>query len=288
MKQLIQSALLALLLCAGCSKSAIISKSKFTAEFAEALHKSSPELKVQVVEEMQLKVTSADNHDFTLYLDNAYDQYKQDPKSKYAIFANYVGSFSETVASAPKSEGLDRTLIIPVIKDRAWLDETQKALRDRGAKEIPEVIHEDLNSDLIIIYAEDSPQNIRYFTAKDLEKAHIQQEDLRSLACENLKRVIPKIERHGGDGLFMLAAGGSYEASLLLIDSVWDGLKKDVKGDIVIAIPTRDVLIVTGSDDSQGINKMNQIVKEASAQGSYRLTSKLFVHRHGRWVEFGR
>jgi hypothetical protein len=31
-----------------------------------------------------------------------------------------------------------------------------------------------------------------------------------------------------------------------------------VNGDIIIAIPTRDLLLVTGSKDSEGIKKINQ------------------------------
>ena len=171
-------------------------------------------------------------------------------------------------------------------KDRPWLEETRKAMMDRGAKQIAETVHEDLNSDLLILYAEDSPKNIRYFSPKDLEKARIDRKELRSLACENLKRLLPKIERSGANGLFMLTAGGDYEASLLLFDSIWSNMKKEVRGDVVVAIPSRDLLIVTGSEDSQGIEKMKQIVQKASAEGSYRLTTKLFVFHGTKLDEF--
>lgn len=60
----------------------------------------------------------------------------------------------------------------------------------------------------------------------------------------------------------------------------------DVKGDRVVAIPTRDLLLVTGSQDPQGIEKMKLMVKQASTGGSYRLTRKLFVYRNGRFDEF--
>ena len=84
----------------------------------------------------------------------------------------------------------------------------------------------------------------------------------------------------------MVVAGGDYEASLVLLDSIWSDGQMDVKGDVVVAIPTRDLLLVTGSQDTQGIEKLKQMVKEASTDGSYRLTQKLFVHRSGRFDEF--
>src|SRR5262245_41975889 len=286
MKRFIQAALAALGLCSGCSKSDLLTPTQFTNEFAEELRKSLPGAEVEVIRDMELKVRSADGTESTSFLDNAYDSYNQDPKSKQAIIKRFVAAGVETIVSLGKSEELDRKLIVAVIKDRPWLEETRKAMINRGAGEMFENVYEDLNSDLIILYAEDSPKNIRYFGPKDLERAHIDRKELRNLACENLKRLLPKIERRGADGLFMLTAGGTYEASLLLIDSIWSDMRKEVRGDVIVAIPGRDVLIVTGSEDRQGIDKMKQMIQQSFAQGAYRLTTKMFAYRGGKFEEF--
>jgi len=110
--------------------------------------------------------------------------------------------------------------------------------------------------------------------------------ELRSLACENLKRLLPKIEYHGTNGLYMVTAGGNYEASLLLLDSIWHGGQMEVQGDIVVAIPTRDLLLVTGSKDARGIEKVKQMVKKATSRGAYRLIPQLFVYRNGKFEEY--
>jgi uncharacterized protein YtpQ (UPF0354 family) len=286
MKRFVQAALAALGLCSGCSKSDVLTPGQFTNEFAQELRKASADLKVEVVKDMELKVTTADGRESTSFLDNAYDLYKQDPKSKQVVFEKYLAASLETIASLQASEELDRTRIVPVIKDRPWLEETRNAMIGRGAKDMFENIHEDLNSDLIILYAEDSPKNIRYFGPKDLEKANIQQSELRKLACENLQRLLPKIERHGTNGLYMIVAGGDYEASLVLIDSIWADMKKEVRGDVVVAMPSRDLLLVTGSQDSRGIEKVKAMVEDSFANGAYRLTKKLFVFREGKLAEF--
>lgn len=285
-KRFIQAGLAALGLCSGCSKSEVLTPGQFTNEFAQELRKASSELKVEVVKDLELKVTTADGRESTSFLDNAYDTYKLDPKSKQEVIQNFVASGIDTFESLGKSEALDRKLIVPVVKDRPWLEETRQALVARGATKLPEHVHEDLNAELIILYAEDSPKNIRYVGPKDLEDAHIERKELRTLACENLKRLLPKIERQGANGLFMITAGGDYEASLLLLDSIWSDIKREVRGDVVVAIPSRDLLIVTGSEDSQGIEKMKQIVQKSYAQGSYRLTTKLFVFHGGKLEEF--
>jgi uncharacterized protein YtpQ (UPF0354 family) len=233
---------------------------------------------------LELKVTSAEGRDSTSFLDNAYDTYKQDPNANADVIQRFVAAGVETIGLV--RDGVDRTRIVPVIKDRPWLEETRQALLSRGVKVLPEHVYEDFSPDLIILYAEDSPKNIRYLGPKDLELAKIERSELRALACENLKRLLPKIERHGTNGLYMITAGGDYEASLLVLDSIWGGGQMDVSGDVVVAVPTRDLLLVTGTQNEQGIAIVRQKVREASTGGSYRLTQKLFVYRNGRFAEF--
>jgi len=285
MKQFFRAMLLACGLSFGCSKFSVIAPGEFTKDYANYLGQLIPGSKVEIVKDLELKVTSADNSDFTVFLDNAYDSYKQDPKSKDAVIKKFAAAALETI-NQQTTEVLDQSRIVAVVKDRAWLDDARQTLAAKGSDKEFKILHDDLNSELIILYAEDTPKNMRYLGPKELEAAHLDRAELRSLAVENLKRTIPKIERYGTNGLFMLTAGGDYEASLLVIDSIWPGIQKDVKGEIVVAIPTRDLLIVTGSEDVEGINKMKELVQKASSQGSYRLTTKLFVYRGGKFVEF--
>ena len=219
-------------------------------------------------------------------MNNAYEIYKQDPKAKDDLIKRFVTAGLETIG---------KTL-------RDWRGPHPHFTRDQGSPLVggnPTGTHQPrgqggpginvlrgLQPDLIILYAEDSPKNIRYLGPKDLELAKIERSELKALACTNLQRLLPKIERHGTNGLYMITAGGDYEASLLLLDSIWSGGQMDIKGDIVVAIPTRDLLLVTGSRNAQGIEKVKQMVKEASTGGSYRLTQKLFVYRNGRFSEF--
>jgi uncharacterized protein YtpQ (UPF0354 family) len=284
MSRIVQVIVAAVGLCCGCSKQTL-PPSQFTKEFADALRQSSPGLKVEIIRDLELKVTSANGSDSTAFLDNAYGMYRQDPKAKSEVIGKFIAAVLETGAGVP--DKVESARIIPVIKDRPWLEETRHALLSRGAQKTPEYVYENFILDLIIVYAEDSPKNIRYLTPKNLEELKIERKQLRELATENLKRLLPNIERRGTNGLYMLTAGGNYEASLLLLDSIWKDAQLDVQGDIVVAIPTRDLLLVTGSENQEGIEKVTQIVKKSFSEGfSYRLTQKLFVYRNGKFDEF--
>jgi uncharacterized protein YtpQ (UPF0354 family) len=51
----------------------------------------------------------------------------------------------------------------------------------------------------------------------------------------------------------MITAGGDYEASLLLFDDIWSGGQIKVEGDIVVAVPAKNVLLITGSQNRKGL-----------------------------------
>jgi uncharacterized protein YtpQ (UPF0354 family) len=284
MNRIVRIILASLGLCGGCSKSGTLTPSQFTEECAKALHERSASLKVEIVRDLELRLTATNGYESRSFLYNAYDLYRLDPTAKATCVERVVAAALEMAAGIPN--GVDRTRIVPIIKDKPWLEESRQAMLKSGAKEVPGQVYEDFNQDLVILYGEDSAKNIRYFRPEDLNVAKIEREELRPLACENLKRLLPKIECHGANGLYMVTAGGDYEASLLLLDSIWDGGQMEVSGDIVVAIPTRGVLLVTGSNDPNGITKVREIVQDAYSNGAYRLTPQLFVRRDGRFVKF--
>ena len=99
MKRLILAVIFFLLLITCCSKGNVITPSQFTAEFAGTLRNTAPEFQVEVVRDLELKVVSKEGREFTCFLDNAYDNYKLDPKQKNAIIRRYVASGIETYSA---------------------------------------------------------------------------------------------------------------------------------------------------------------------------------------------
>jgi len=102
----------------------------------------------------------------------------------------------------------------------------------------------------------------------------------------NLRRVLPDIELHEGPLVSMLTAGGTYEASLLLLEDLWAGDKPKVDGDYVVAVPSRDVLLITGSRNQEGLAKLRELAEEIATTGSYALTSELFIRRNGAFRRY--
>jgi len=256
---------------------------QFTQEFVEEVRKTRPSLVATVEADLQVRIETPDGAHSTTFLENAYQLALQDPEARGAVIRGYVQAILE-----PKStvEPVDRTRIVPVVKDRAWLSDIGAALAARGAEKPLEQVHEDLNEDLVVVYAVDDPKSIRYLTPEDLTTIGVQREELRALALDNLRRILPMIEISAGPLFSMISAGGDYDASLLLLDEIWTGGSIHVDGDIVVAVPSRDVLLVSGSRNAEGIAKMRELAAKNVQDSPYRLTATLFVYRNGGFTRF--
>jgi hypothetical protein len=101
----------------------------FTEEFARALARTRPSANVSVAGDLKLTIKETDGLVRNIQLNNAYNEYKLDPQRFGDLVATFSAIFSQ---SASKEAGLDRTRIIPVIKDRQWLDELHNTLKAKG------------------------------------------------------------------------------------------------------------------------------------------------------------
>lgn len=283
-RNFVRALLAALGICSGCSKSPVLTPGQFTDECVQVLRAASPSLDVEVVKDLELRLTPPNGHEYASFLYNAYDTYRLDPTRKSEVIQTMATAILEMGTDGEAA--IDQTRIVPVIKDRLWPQEAYQAMVSWGAEGGPDLYYEDFSRELIILYVQDSSTKMRYLRASALDEAQIERKALRALACANLKRLLPKIESHGANGIYVVTAGGTYEASLLLLDSLWDSGQFEVRGDIVVAIPTRDLLLVTGSEYPDGIRQVKQMVREAFAGGAYRLTQQLFVYRDGHFSEF--
>jgi uncharacterized protein YtpQ (UPF0354 family) len=252
----------------------------FTEEFARALARTRPSANVSGAGDLKLTIKETDGLVRNIQLNNAYNEYKLDPQRFGDLVATFSAIFSQ---SASKEAGLDRTRIIPVIKDRQWLDELHNTLKAKGVAQ--QHLADRFNDELVIVYAQDDPNRMRYLTTQ--EDFGLSREELRSLAIANLKRVLPKIEMGRVGDVALMSAGGNYEASLLLIDEIWSSGQIQVNGNIVVAIPTRDALLVTGSRSRSGLKLVRELTAKFKAQGPYELTDTLFRYRDGRFTKFG-
>jgi uncharacterized protein YtpQ (UPF0354 family) len=254
----------------------------FTEDVARRLRAAVPDAVVQVADELELAIDATENGGNRAFLNNAYQMYLgESPKHRDDVIDRFVRSFAEAAQGLERS----RDAIIPVVKDRAWIAEIAESMRQMGQTS-QDKIYEDINDELVVVYAIDTPSNIAYVSADELASLGVERDQLRALAVRNLRGLLPKIEVQRGDKLSMVIADGNYEASLLLFSDLWARESERMRGEPVAAVPARDLLIFADSADAEAVAYLRQLAAKMRAEAPYGLTDRLFVLRDDRWMPF--
>ena len=119
---------------------------------------------------------------------------------------------------------------------------------------------------------------MRYLMAD--EQIGVARKDLRKLAVKIWTVSCRRCSCSQAGDVAMMTADGDYEASLLLFDHIWRGGKVEVNGDIVVAIPAKDVLLITGSKSRKGIAHVARGRRQA--QGGVALRDHRYAVRLSR------
>jgi uncharacterized protein YtpQ (UPF0354 family) len=257
----------------GCSAQLkIISEQEFSKIYMDSLKQTYPTVSFEVVD--NLTITASDNgKEFKYYLDNAYKEYKLDPKSLSEIIKRYIAASAELYK---EKKPIRTENIIPVIKPIDYLDELKKISKENGEEKESWIVYEKYNDELIVVFGEDTENSIAYFTQTDFEKLNINKDTLLEFSIENLRRILPNIEKIGEKNLYGLAAGGYLEASLILLPKLWTKENFDILGDIVVSIPNKDLIFITGTENKVELNKVKEMTEKSYNEGNGPVSPYLF------------
>jgi uncharacterized protein YtpQ (UPF0354 family) len=276
---------LGLLLTQGLFAGGLLRPDEFAHRYRAYIETAYPGVSSDVTGPLEVSVRYGDGWEVKSFLDNAYSEYKIDPEALDQIIENYASALMDRPRGSEVQ--YDKSSLVPMVKPNAYVDEW-RALVERNASPAappPDELHvERLNRDLVVLYAFDSEHSLRFATRQDLEEVGVFGQALRELAIGNLVDRLPDITVEGNDSLSMLVAGGNFEASLLLLDEIWTKENFNVRGDIVVFVPARDVVLVTGSQDEEGLSTAEEIV--AGNEWPHMISPVGFVRRGLKWNRF--
>ena len=265
----------------GAAVAQTLSPRAFTEEIANAIRTAVPSAKVWIERELEVEIRYSNGQNVLAELTTSYDAYRNQPERLRSI----IDLHSQRLKTDEWAKGqikLDHSTIVPVVKNRKWLEETERRIKAAGVKQTQLV--DDFVDDLVVAYAEDTDKIFRYI-ARDEYKGRW--ENLRALALENLRRRAPKIQIHGlTKDVAGVSAGDDYTSSLLVVNAFWSSPERfKVKGDIVVAIPSRELILVTGTENGK-ISEFRRYVANAYARGQFPLSQTLLVYRDNRFTKF--
>jgi hypothetical protein len=140
---------------------------------------------------------------------------------------------------------------------------------------------------LNLLYAVDKDYGYEIIQAGKLIEWGITEDELHATAIDNLNNLLlTELKIHGDSNRLMLTVNGNLEAGIVLVDYLWDQIESQIQDVPVIAVPSRDVLLITGVHKKEHIVSIREKAKEIYESGDYPLSDLLYKRENGQWVVF--
>lgn len=129
-------------------------------------------------------------------------------------------------------------------------------------------------------FAYDRARIMHILTVEQFSQWRIPLAEAMDIAARNLAKRTSRRLMRWSKGVWIAAWGDSYDSSRLLLH---DYIRShDVRGLPVVAVPTRDNLILTGSEDEEGLKGMAELLKRALPKGRL-ISSRPMVLEANEW-----
>lgn len=171
--------------------------------------------------------------------------------------------------------------IYPRIKTQSEIAIRNLYLRSVGDnKSIPESELWPLGADLVFELVLDSDVSIMTVSNDQLKEWGIDTEEAKIQALQNFKDVSTQAFEEISPGLYRSTWEDNYDATRIVFPELLS--KYNVKGDLVVAIPNRDVLIFTGSEDEAGLAAFTELLQEYYESPRY-ISFRPYVFTNHHW-----
>jgi uncharacterized protein YtpQ (UPF0354 family) len=175
---------------------------------------------------------------------------------------------------------------LSTVVPRMYVVLPQAVQADVTLSELDSPIERRLIADLTILYAFDVGAHYEIASKKDLDRLGVTKDELHNRAIQNLRALKLEVRANQGGRVTMLTAGGNYEATLLLLPEIWDSVTQMVSGQIIVSVPARDILFVTGDADAENLAELRRLTSKMIEQADKPL-SRVFLRWNGsKWEEY--
>jgi uncharacterized protein YtpQ (UPF0354 family) len=215
-----------------------------------------------------------------VFLHNSFAEYGRMSAAEQDVHLNRIISFIlESRKQAPKGDAaLDR--LLPVIRPRAdmlgFAIENGQFGYDRSSRPFCDT--------MLLMLAMDSDVSIALLTDEKLDELGVSFDDALGIAVAQLDEMGSHTIGQLEDGVFITVCQDHYDASRVLMPEMFEQLP--VRGNPVAIIQSRSCVLITGSNDINGLDKIATIALEEFSQTERAVSLTPIILQNGEWQPF--
>ena len=210
--------------------------------------------------------------------------------------SNADAAFNSTQEQESSTFENVKNSIFPYFKQVSVSDDATQELPQNLSEARQDVVYEAPEVELVIkhicedlncLYAIDSGSSYEIIQQRHLNSWQIDQSELEQIALGNLTTLtMTNLSVQGDTNGLMFVLNGSLEAAIVLMDQIWDQLEKQIGENIVIAVPSRDVLLATGASNNTMLESFEKTSTDIYKSADYPLSKNFFIRETGTWKLF--
>lgn len=148
--------------------------------------------------------------------------------------------------------------------------------------------HLSLGNGLTCFYLLDTGERFEYVLSGQLQQHAETTDSLHGKAVANLASLASaSLVVKSYQDIFVALMGGNFEASLLLVDELWDDTYSHVvENDFIVTIPARDILAFCDSESEAGKAQLFETIARIWPSEDHLISDKLYRRVGRQWEIF--
>ncbi|MEF3328808.1 DUF1444 domain-containing protein [Oceanobacillus sp. M60] len=212
------------------------------------------------------------NEGMTVSLPNLIAKYNDRGKEALDEIVEHVNEALKIMNQTQHLKGMEKQ-IFPVLRSPSFPTETKAKKK---------LIYKDHTAETRVFYALDLGKSYRLIDEDLLEEEGWSKERLDEIASFNIRSLSyqPKADQVAGNDFYFLATQDGYDASRILNESFLEEMRANAKGELTVAVPHQDVLILGDIQNKSGYDILAQMTMKFFADGRIPITSLPFVYEN--------
>ncbi|WP_047981554.1 DUF1444 domain-containing protein [Ornithinibacillus contaminans] len=206
----------------------------------------------------------------TIKLPSIIGKYNEHGEAAIDDLVNHISESMRIMNQSYQLNGMEKH-IYPVIRATSFPTETKA-----GAK----LVYKEHTAETRVFYALDLGKSYRLIDKEMLEQEGWNQKRMDEVATFNLRSLANdyKLDTVADNDFYFFAKQDGYDASRILNEALLEEMKANSKGDLTIAVPHQDVLIVADIQNKTGYDILAQMTMKFFAEGRIPITSLPFIY----------
>lgn len=161
--------------------------------------------------------------------------------------------------------------IYPVIRNTSFPTESSDG---------KELLFEEHTAETRIYYALDREKTFTLITKEHLENEGLDAREIKEMALFNLRSLQTEAKKDevAGNTFYFINKNDGYDASKILNDQLLKEYQANAKGELAVAVPHQDVLIIADMINETGYDILGQMVFQFFSSGRTPITALPFIY----------